>query len=80
MAISRVTYLSACALMYRQHGRRAVQGRGDQVVAAWPSASGKLGSGYLSAFPEEFIDAVERQSASGPPGTPCTRSWPACST
>ena len=54
-------YLSACALMYASTGDERFKARGEQVVAGLAACQRKLGSGYLSAFPEEFIDRVERQ-------------------
>jgi hypothetical protein len=57
-------YLSACALMYRATGDPAFRDRVDAMVeglAACQSASEAAGyhPGYLSAFPESFIDRVE---------------------
>ncbi len=57
-------YLSACSLMYRSTGDAAFKQRVDAIVAALAecqAASPKAGfhEGYLSAFPESFIDRVE---------------------
>lgn len=54
-------YLSACSLMYRSTGDAALKERVDAMVrglAACQAASVKAGfhAGYLSAFPESFID------------------------
>ncbi len=54
-------FLSACALMYASTGDERFKSRGDHVVTALAECQRKLGSGYLSAFPEEFIDRVEHQ-------------------
>jgi DUF1680 family protein len=54
-------YLTACALMYASTGDPALKAKVDAVVAGLAECQAKLGSGYLSAFPEEFIDRVERQ-------------------
>jgi DUF1680 family protein/beta-glucanase (GH16 family) len=54
-------YLSACALLYASTGDERFKARGSQVVAGLAECQRKLGSGYVSAFPEEFIDRVERQ-------------------
>ena len=54
-------YMSACALMYASTGDERFKARGEQVVAGLAACQRKLGSGYLSAFPETFIDRVERQ-------------------
>jgi DUF1680 family protein len=57
-------YLSACALMYRSTGDAVFKQRVDYIVAelarcqaASPAAG--FHQGYLSAFPESFIDRVE---------------------
>lgn len=54
-------YLSACALMYASTGDERFKSKGDQVVTGLAECQRKLGSGYLSAFPEEFIERVEHQ-------------------
>jgi DUF1680 family protein len=54
-------YLSACALMFASTGDPRYKERGGQVVAGLAECQRKLGSGYLSAFPEEFIDRVENR-------------------
>ncbi|HEY4299897.1 MAG TPA: beta-L-arabinofuranosidase domain-containing protein [Candidatus Didemnitutus sp.] len=57
-------YLSACALMYRSTGDQELRKRVGYIVAELAkcqAASPKAGfhEGYLSAFPESFIDRVE---------------------
>jgi hypothetical protein len=57
-------YLSACAFMYRSTGDPAFKERVDAMVdgfAHCQRAATKAGyhAGYLSAFPESFIDRVE---------------------
>jgi len=52
-------YLSACALMYAATGDERVREKGRAVVAGLAACQAALGSGYLSAFPETFIDRVE---------------------
>ncbi len=52
-------YLTACALMYASTGDERVKEKGGQVVAGLAACQQKLGSGYLSAYPEEFFDRVE---------------------
>ncbi|MGC8639968.1 MAG: beta-L-arabinofuranosidase domain-containing protein [Isosphaeraceae bacterium] len=54
-------YMSACALMYASTGDERFKTRGEKIVAGLAECQRKLGSGYLSAFPETFIDRVERQ-------------------
>ncbi len=52
-------YLSACALMYASTGDDKLKKKGNAVVAGLAECQKRLGSGYLSAFPEEFFDRVE---------------------
>ncbi|PTY08861.1 glycosyl hydrolase [Opitutaceae bacterium EW11] len=58
-------YLSACSLMYRSTRDPELKRRVEAIVAGLAecqAASPKAGfhEGYLSAFPEEFIDRVEQ--------------------
>lgn len=54
-------YLSACALMYASTGDRRLKERADGIVATLAECQRELGtSGYLSAFPESFLDRVEK--------------------
>jgi DUF1680 family protein len=48
-------YLSACALLAAQTGDTAVRDRGRQIAAALAQCQAAIGSGYLSAFPEELF-------------------------
>jgi len=52
-------YLSACALMYASTGDDRLKAKGDAMVAGFAECQAKFPSGYLSAYPEEFIDRVE---------------------
>jgi DUF1680 family protein len=52
-------YLTACALMYASTGDERLKEKGNAVVAGLAECQAKLGSGYLSAYPEEFFDRVE---------------------
>jgi DUF1680 family protein len=54
-------YLTACALMYASTGDQRVKEKGDAVVAGLAACQAKMGSGYLSAYPETFFDRVETQ-------------------
>ncbi len=54
-------YLSACALLYASTGDARLKQKGDAVVAGLAECQAKFPSGYLSAYPEEFIDRVEQQ-------------------
>jgi DUF1680 family protein len=51
-------YLSACALLSASLGDAEVKARGDLMVAELAKCQGARGSGYLSAFPEEFFDRL----------------------
>jgi len=52
-------YLSALALMYASTGDQKLKERADYIVAELAKCQAKFASGYLSAYPEEFIDRVE---------------------
>ncbi|MFZ2642033.1 MAG: beta-L-arabinofuranosidase domain-containing protein [Verrucomicrobiia bacterium] len=53
-------YLSACALMFASTGDEQVKERAALMVRELARCQAALGtSGYLSAFPESFIDRVE---------------------
>jgi uncharacterized protein len=54
-------YLSACAQMYAATGDERYLERGRSVVRVLAQCQEKLGGGYLSAFPESFIDRVEQR-------------------
>ena len=54
-------YLTACALMYASTGDERLKEKGNAVVAGLAECQAKMGSGYLSAYPEEFFDRVEAQ-------------------
>jgi uncharacterized protein len=54
-------YLSACALMYASLGDPRLKAKGDAVVAGLAECQAKLSGGYLSAFPESYIDRVEKR-------------------
>lgn len=52
-------YLSACALMYRSTGDERLRTKAAYIVGELAKCQQALGSGYLSAYPESFIDRVE---------------------
>jgi DUF1680 family protein len=57
-------YLSACSLMYASTGDARFKERADKIVAGFAECQAALGPkathyGYMSAFPESFIDRVE---------------------
>ena len=54
-------YMSACAMMYASTGDARFKQKGDAVVAGLAECQAKLGNGYLSAYPESFIDRVEKR-------------------
>lgn len=51
-------YLSACALMWATESDAALKARGDGIVAGLAECQQKLGTGYVSAFPEELFDRL----------------------
>jgi len=52
-------YLTACALTYAASGDETLRKKADTLVAELARCQKALGrSGYLSAYPEEFIDRV----------------------
>ena len=59
-------YLSACSLMYASTGDGRFKDRVDKIVAGFAECQSALATnsshpGYLSAFPESFIDRVENR-------------------
>jgi DUF1680 family protein len=54
-------YLSACALLAASAGDAEIKARGDEMVAELARCQNKLASGgYLSAFPLEFFDRLDK--------------------
>ncbi|MFO0829152.1 MAG: glycoside hydrolase family 127 protein [Phycisphaerales bacterium] len=53
-------FLSALALMYASTHDERLRERAERLIAGLAECQAKIGSGYLSAFPESFIDRVER--------------------
>jgi DUF1680 family protein len=53
-------YLSACALAYAGTGEEEFRRRANAMVASLAACQKALGSGYLSAFPEEEFDRLRR--------------------
>ena len=59
-------YLSACAMMYASTGDQQLKAKADRIVAELAKCQKALGdSGYLSAYPETWIDRAEA----------CRRVW-----
>ena len=54
-------YMSACVQMYAATGDARYKEKGEAVVRALGECQEKLGNGFLSAFPESFIDRVEQR-------------------
>jgi DUF1680 family protein len=52
-------FLSACALMYAGTGDEELKAKADKMVAELAKCQEKLGGGYLSAYPESFLDRLE---------------------
>lgn len=53
-------YLSACAMMYLSAGDTVLKNNAEYIINALDECQQAAGSGFLSAFPEEFIDRVEK--------------------
>ena len=51
-------YLTACALMYASTGDEKFKQKGDAVVAGLAECQAKIGTGYLSAYPETILRPV----------------------
>ncbi len=55
-------YLSACALLYAATGDTAVKAKADELVAGIAECQAKLNeNGYVSAFPTELFDRLDRR-------------------
>ena len=52
-------FLSACALMHASTGDRQIKEKGDALVASLAKCQQKLGGGYLSAFPTEYMERLK---------------------
>ena len=52
-------FLSACAMMYVSFDDVLLKTKADTLVSELAKCQEKLGNGYLSAYPEEFITRVE---------------------
>ncbi|XP_059665214.1 uncharacterized protein LOC132311345 isoform X2 [Cornus florida] len=52
-------YLSATALMWASTHNNAVKEKMNAVVSALAACQNKIGTGYLSAFPDELFDLLE---------------------
>jgi DUF1680 family protein len=51
-------YMSACALLWAQTGDPTIRERGVRVASALAQCQAAIGSGYVSAFPEELFDRL----------------------
>ena len=54
-------YLSACALMYSSTSDSKLKDKGVYIVEELAKCQKKLGDGYLSAFPTEFFNRLNRR-------------------
>jgi DUF1680 family protein len=54
-------FLSALALMHASTGDQELKTKGDFMVAELAKCQEKLGGGYLSAFPRDFWDRLDRR-------------------
>jgi DUF1680 family protein len=51
-------YLSACAMLWASFGDAQARQRGDKIVEVLRDCQRAIGSGYLSAFPEQLFDRL----------------------
>ena len=51
-------YMSACALLWAQTGDQTIRERGVHVASELARCQAAIGSGYVSAFPEELFDRL----------------------
>ncbi len=54
-------YLSACALLIAADGDPVLRRNANAVVAGMAQCQERMGTGYLSAFPDSFIDRVDNR-------------------
>ena len=54
-------YLSACALRAASAGDKEMKARGDELVSELAKCQAKLAGGYLSAYPTEWYDRLEKR-------------------
>ncbi len=54
-------YLSACALRAASAGDKEMKARGDELVSELAKSQAKLAGGYLSAYPTEWYDRLEKR-------------------
>ncbi|HWC97447.1 MAG TPA: glycoside hydrolase family 127 protein [Candidatus Sulfopaludibacter sp.] len=54
-------YLSACALRSASAGDAEIKARGDEIVAELAKCQTKLAGGYLSAYPTELYDRLDKR-------------------
>lgn len=54
-------FLSASAQLYASMGDQEAKAKGDELVAELAKCQEKLGGGYLSAFPMEFFDRLDKR-------------------
>lgn len=53
-------FLSGCALMHDSTGDKELKAKGDYMVAELAKCQEKLGGSYLSAFPPEFFERLDK--------------------
>src|SRR5262249_49330023 len=63
-------FLSASAQLYASTGDKAAKAKGDELVDELAKCQAKLGGGYLSAFPTELFDRLEKFPAPPQPWAP----------
>ena len=60
-------YLSACAMIYASSGDTVLRDRANYTIYVFAECQEAIGTGYLSAYPDEFIDRVENKQRVGAP-------------
>ncbi|MEO8201714.1 MAG: beta-L-arabinofuranosidase domain-containing protein [Gemmatimonadota bacterium] len=60
-------YLSACAKMSASMGDGEIKSRGDLLVTELDRCQARMGTGYVSAFPEEVFDRLRAGKAAWAP-------------
>jgi DUF1680 family protein len=63
-------FLSASALLWASTGDKEAKAKADEMVDGLAKCQAKLGGGYLSAFPTELLDRLDRVAGTNQPGMP----------
>jgi len=63
-------FLSASALLWASTGDKQARAKADEIVDGLAKCQSKLDGGYLSAFPTELFDRLDRLAGTNQPGMP----------